>query len=71
MPTYEYTCRNCSKIFDILYKSYSGQNEKPVCPKCGSYDTKRMMSVFAAVDSGGGAESKFSGCGSGCACVSD
>lgn len=53
MPTYEYTCRNCSKIFDILYKTYSGHNEIPVCPKCGSDDTERMMSVFAAVESDG------------------
>lgn len=70
MPTYEYTCRSCSKIFDILYKSFSGQNAVPICPECGSDETERMMSVFAAVDSGGG-ESEFRGCGSGCSCVSD
>ena len=71
MPTYEYTCRNCSKIFDILYKSYSGQDETPVCPTCGSSETERMMSVFAAVDSGGEMESGFTGRGPGCGCVSD
>ena len=71
MPTYEYTCRNCSKIFDILYKTYSGHNEIPVCPKCGSDDTERMMSVFAAVESDGKMESDFAGCGSGCSCVTD
>jgi len=71
MPTYEYTCQDCSNIFDILYKSYSGQDEIPVCPKCGSKDTERMMSVFAAVDFAGNMESDFTGCGPGCGCVSD
>jgi len=71
MPTYEYTCRECSKIFDILYKSYPGQDEIPVCTNCGSSDTARMMSVFATIDSGGKSESDFTGCGPGCGCVSD
>ena len=71
MPTYEYTCRKCSKIFDILYKTYSGHNETPVCPNCGSADTERMMSVFAAVDFNGRVESEFTGCGTDCSCVND
>ena len=32
MPTYEYECRNCNKVFDIFQKITDKPIEK--CPKC-------------------------------------
>ncbi|MFA5062779.1 MAG: FmdB family zinc ribbon protein [Candidatus Omnitrophota bacterium] len=32
MPTYEYECKNCNKIFDIFQKITDKPLEK--CPKC-------------------------------------
>ncbi len=33
MPTYEYECLNCNKVFDV----FQGITEEPLkkCPKCG------------------------------------
>ena len=46
MPIYEYTCKNCQTKFDKLVKSMSSANGID-CPKCGSKQTARSMSVFS------------------------
>ena len=42
MPFYDYSCRSCSAIFEIMH----GMNEKPeiVCPECGSKKTSKEIS---------------------------
>lgn len=42
MPFYDYSCRSCSAVFEIMH----GMNEKPeiVCPKCGSKKTSKEIS---------------------------
>jgi putative FmdB family regulatory protein len=68
MPIYEYACKSCNARFEQLVKSMNGQ-EKVGCPKCGSPQTSRELSVFAvgAESSGkssGGAEPGMCGrCG--------
>lgn len=47
MPLYEYTCRECQARFEELV-SINDSEKKPTCPKCGSVNTERMMSTFAA-----------------------
>ena len=47
MPIYEYRCSSCSRIFPRL-QSMGAAREKISCPNCGSVDTKRILSSFAA-----------------------
>lgn len=67
MPTYEYTCRNCNEDFDMFFKTFANADQNPLCPKCNSENTERLMSVFASTGAGGAKE--FEGCGEGCGCV--
>lgn len=63
MPIFEYECKSCSNQFEELVSS---RETAVVCPSCNSTDTRKLMSVFAASNSGGGAvPSCYSpGCGS-------
>ena len=49
MPIYEYACRSCGEQFELL--TYASKADEATCPKCGSVDVKRLMSVFACVSS--------------------
>lgn len=42
MAIYEYKCKNCQEVFEII----KGMNEKidVKCPKCNSLDTMRIFS---------------------------
>ncbi len=54
MPIYEYRCRNCGKVFEILVR----RNDVPVCPQCNSRDLKKLLSMFNShVGKGSGAAS--------------
>ncbi len=57
MPIYEYECKTCRDKFEVLVYSDS---EKIICDKCGSGDSKRLMSEFA---SAGGSSSSSNSCG--------
>jgi putative FmdB family regulatory protein len=46
MPVYDYTCKSCGQRFDKLVKSAENR-DKAACPKCGSKQTSRALSVFA------------------------
>jgi putative FmdB family regulatory protein len=46
MPIYEYLCPACNRVFNFLAKSPSAPR-RPVCPKCGRKDLKRMLSRFS------------------------
>jgi putative FmdB family regulatory protein len=47
MPFYDYSCQFCSAKFEIRH----GMNEKPkvVCPKCGSKDTSKEISLCGII----------------------
>jgi putative FmdB family regulatory protein len=48
VPIYEYTCEQCETKFEKLVRSMSSAGgDKPACPKCGSTQTGRSLSVFA------------------------
>jgi putative FmdB family regulatory protein len=49
MPIYEFKCSDCQKEFDELCSM--GCNSVP-CPKCGSANTRKKVSTFAAMSSG-------------------
>ena len=62
MPIYEYQCKPCGAKFEKLIRSMSSSD--PVkCPECGSDQTARALSVFAAVSSEGGSKSSGGGGG--------
>jgi putative FmdB family regulatory protein len=45
MPTYEYQCRDCRRIFDRVEPLAKHGQARPECPKCKS---KRVDQVFTA-----------------------
>lgn len=42
MPIFEYECLKCGEKFELLLMG----SDVPTCPKCGSRDLKKLMSVF-------------------------
>lgn len=46
MPLFEYQCRSCKKVFELLH--LAGREVKKACPSCGSADILQRISVFAA-----------------------
>ncbi|MCD6135956.1 zinc ribbon domain-containing protein [Candidatus Bipolaricaulota bacterium] len=53
MPLYRYECESCGNQFKILARQ-PGQADAPVCPKCGSDATRRMVSRVAIQFKGSG-----------------
>lgn len=44
MPIYEYACRKCKQTAELLIRG----EERPACPRCGSVDLSKLLSVPAA-----------------------
>jgi len=61
MPLYEYKCPDCDMCFDAL-RAISDADAPIACPKCGSENTGRMISLFSAV----GSEGVIAGAGASC-----
>jgi len=61
MPLYEYKCTDCGACFDAL-RAMADADVFIACPKCGSENTRRMISLFSAV----GGEGVIAGAGSSC-----
>ena len=40
MPLYDFSCRSCSNKFELLVLKRT-----PACPKCGSEDLERLLSL--------------------------
>ena len=47
MPLYEYQCMKCDKKFEALV-SFRNADNSMKCPDCGSEETSRLLSTFAA-----------------------
>jgi len=62
MPLYEYICSECENRFDAL-RSMADADAPIACPRCGSGQTARAISLFCAV----GSEGVIAGTGSSCA----
>ena len=45
MMTYQYQCNDCKKKFDMKISMNDDVPKTPICPKCGSNDTKRLWNV--------------------------
>jgi len=44
MPLYEYRCRKCGRVMEVLEQA--GAKQKHVCTKCGSRQMEKMISTF-------------------------
>ena len=44
MPTYDYECRECGKVFEV-FRRFSELDEEVSCPDCGSEKTERVFSI--------------------------
>ena len=49
MPLYEYQCEPCDHTFEALIH---GNGNAPHCPKCGSANVAKLLSVPAAAQTG-------------------
>ena len=47
MPIHEYQCQSCDWVFARL-RSISAASDVVACPHCGSEETRRLVSTFAA-----------------------
>jgi putative FmdB family regulatory protein len=63
MPIYEYRCEKCGKDFDLFVRSATQQSE-PECPRCGSTEVKKAVSLFG-VGGAGGRNDTSASCGPG------
>jgi putative FmdB family regulatory protein len=57
MPIYEYKCKNCGERLEVF--AFSNNETRIVCPECGSEETERVLSNFAANGSSCGGSSRF------------
>ena len=64
MPTYEYMCDDCGRVFE-LERSVSDRDKEAPCPTCGSKSTRRLLSrgvMLIGLESQKGSESACSTC---------
>ena len=48
MPTYEYRCRECGKVFDRVEPLAEHGGKTPPCPQCGSRRVEQVLTPFFA-----------------------
>ena len=48
MPIFEYRCNDCTNEFEVLQR-LSDVDAPTKCPGCGTQDTTKRFSAFAAV----------------------
>ncbi|MBN1292993.1 MAG: zinc ribbon domain-containing protein [Candidatus Latescibacteria bacterium] len=65
MALYEYKCRDCNKISEILVFS---SDDIPECKHCGSKNLDKMLSTFAVSMAGGSSSQPMPSCPSGGCC---
>ncbi|MGI9473352.1 MAG: FmdB family zinc ribbon protein [Rubripirellula sp.] len=63
MPIYEYECKSCDDVVEVLVRT---QSEPAECPSCGDTKIERVLSVPAAPSVKGGASLPVAGSGESC-----
>jgi putative FmdB family regulatory protein len=51
MPTYEFMCEKCNKLFILMITVKEYEKTKFRCPKCKSTKVKQQISSFQTVTS--------------------
>ena len=65
MPIYDYRCKECGTEFEKMVR-LSEADRSPLCPQCGSQDTRKQITTFASLNSTSSTRgSSSSSCGSG------
>ena len=62
MPVYEYRCGECGEQFELFLRS-AAQKTAPACPKCGSAEVEKALSLFGVGRAGGGSKASAASCG--------
>jgi len=62
MPIYDYRCTECGAEFEKMVR-LSEADRTPLCPECGSPDTRKQITTFASPSSSS-KNSTSSSCGS-------
>ncbi len=47
MPIYEFKCKKCGKVFEVLFRSRD-EKLKICCPDCNSEKAEKLFSVFGS-----------------------
>jgi putative FmdB family regulatory protein len=47
MPVYEFKCAGCGETYSEIRRM--GDDTGVPCPRCGSTDTKKLISTFASI----------------------
>ncbi|MFK8110742.1 MAG: zinc ribbon domain-containing protein [Rubripirellula sp.] len=63
MPLYEYECKSCDDVVELLIRS---PTEKAECPACGNDKIERVFSVPASPAIKGGGSLPVAGSGESC-----
>jgi putative FmdB family regulatory protein len=58
MPMYEYRCRKCGKLFEMLRRMQDADGGLE-CPECLSEEVERLLSTFAAGSCSAGGSGRF------------
>jgi putative FmdB family regulatory protein len=51
MPTYEFYCEKCKKVFSVIISISDYEKKKYNCPKCKGKQVKQQISSFQTVTS--------------------
>ena len=51
MPHYEFFCNGCKKSFSKILSLADYENDKIVCPKCGSKNVEQRWFAFTVITS--------------------
>lgn len=57
MPLYEYRCKRCGEVFEVL--QLQSKEERAKCPRCGSEEVERLLSACSLGSSCGTSRSFF------------
>ncbi len=44
MPSYDYKCKECGKVFEV-FRHFSDHDKEIKCPNCGSDKAERIFSI--------------------------
>jgi putative FmdB family regulatory protein len=62
MPVYEYRCAECGEQFELFLRSAT-QKAVPICPKCGSVEVEKALSLFGLGGASGSSKTSAASCG--------
>ena len=49
MPTYDFYCEKCKKVFPMIMSISDHVKRKARCPKCKSKKVKQQITAFTAI----------------------